>query len=310
MNKELLYNISAMPYRQPIPVYGWRFGGPQRTLAVMGAIRGDEYQQMYIAARLIHRLEKLEASGALSEDAGILVIPCAAQFSLNVSRRFWPLDNTDINRMFPGYEDGETTQRLAHKIFHALQGYHWGIHLTSLYLPGDFVPHIRVMKTGWQKEEEGLDFGLPYLIIRSPRPYDTVTLNYNWQVWETHAFSLYTKENSDIDPFSAEMAVDSILRFLACHGLLQADLPSGKETISFEESRMSTFYSTQAGILFPQKYPGDKVAAGEVVARILDPCTTEVREEIRSSVSGEVFFLRSARLLPEHTIVCRIIPER
>lgn len=309
MKKEILYSISAMPYRQPIPVYGFHFGGSDKTLAVMGAIRGDEYQQMYTAARLVHRLEHLEAEGALSQDAGILVIPCAAQFSMNVSRRFWPLDNTDINRTFPGYEEGETTQRLAHRIFHALQGYHWGVHLTSLYLPGDFVPHIRIMETGWQKDEEGLDFGLPYLIIRSPRPYDTVTLNYNWQVWETHAFSLYTKENSDIDPDSAEIAVDSILRFLCCHGLLEAELPAGQQTACFEESRLATLYSSCAGILVPKKYPGDEVVPGDTIACILDPCTTEVREEIISSVQGKVFFLRSARLLPEHTIVCRMIPD-
>lgn len=309
MKKELLYSISAQPYRESIHVYGWRFGGEEKTLAVMGAIRGDEYQQMYIAGRLIKRLEKLEAEGALAKEAGLLVIPCAAQFSMNVSRRFWPLDNTDINRMFPGFDEGETTQRLAHRIFHALQGYHWGIHLTSLYLPGDFVPHIRVMETGWQKDEEGLDFGLPYLLIRSPRPYDTVTLNYNWQVWATHTFSLYSAENSDIDPDSAEMAVDSILRFLARQGLLKAELPQGVQTVSLEERRLSSCYSTQSGVLMPQKRPGDKVGPGEVIALLLDPCTTEVREEIKSSVRGEVFFLRSARLLPEHTVVCRVIPE-
>ena len=309
MRKELLYNISAQPYRESIPVYGWHFGGEEKTLAVMGAIRGDEYQQMYIAGRLIRRLEALEAEGALAKEAGILVIPCAAQFSMNVSRRFWPLDNTDINRMFPGYAEGETTQRLAHRIFHALQGYHWGVHLTSLYLPGDFVPHIRVMETGWQEDEEGLDFGLPYLLQRTPRPYDTVTLNYNWQVWATHTFSLYTKENSDIDPDSAEMAVDSILRFLSRQGLLEVKLPPGHQTVRLEERRLASCYSTQAGILAPQKYPGEKVVPGETIALILDPCTTEVREKITASVQGEVFFLRSARLLPEHTVVCRVIPE-
>ncbi|MBQ3972066.1 MAG: succinylglutamate desuccinylase/aspartoacylase family protein, partial [Selenomonadaceae bacterium] len=99
MKREILCTISALPYRQPIPVYGFRFGSGDKTLAVMGAIRGDEFQQMYTAARLIQRLEKLESDGALS--AGILVVPCMAQFSMNVSRRFWPLDNTDINRMFP-----------------------------------------------------------------------------------------------------------------------------------------------------------------------------------------------------------------
>ena len=170
MKKELLYSISAQPYRETIPVYGWRFGGEEKTLAVMGAIRGDEYQQMYIAGRLIKRLAKLEAEGALSKEAGLLVIPCAAQFSMNVSRRFWPLDNTDINRMFPGFDGGETTQRLAHRIFHALQGYHWGIHLTSLYLPGDFVPISALWKRAGKRTRRGWISACPISLSVLPGP--------------------------------------------------------------------------------------------------------------------------------------------
>ena len=32
---------------------------------------------------------------------------------MNIGKRFWSADNTDINRMFPGYNLGETTQRIA-----------------------------------------------------------------------------------------------------------------------------------------------------------------------------------------------------
>ena len=28
-------------------------------------------------------------------------------------------------------------------------------------------------------------FGLPYVVLRKVRPYDTTTLNYNWKIWET-----------------------------------------------------------------------------------------------------------------------------
>ena len=105
MRRVKLFTIDALPYRQPIPVYGYRFGSRKKTLAVMGAIRGDEVQQMYVAARLVRKFSELEKEGAFAPDCGVMVVPCAGQFSMNVSKRFWPLDNTDINRMFPGYGD-------------------------------------------------------------------------------------------------------------------------------------------------------------------------------------------------------------
>ena len=326
MRKVKLFTIDALPYRQPIPVYGYRFGSRKKTLAVMGAIRGDEVQQMYTAARLVRRLAELEEQGAFAPDCGVLVIPSAGQFSMNVSKRFWPLDNTDINRMFPGYGEGETTQRLAARIFNALQGYRWGVHLASFYLPGDFVPHVRIVDTGYQPNEEGLDFGLPYLLIRKPHPYDTTTLNYNWQVWETRTFSVYSRTTDRIDEESAEMAVDSILyflakkgmlpykhpesvlRFLSEKGMLGCGLPEGSKTKTVKEENLVNVHNKKGGILMRYHHPVDFVKKGNLLAEIIDPYTTEIQEKILAPADGILFFAHHAQLIAGHSIVFRLIP--
>ncbi len=326
MRKVKLFTIDALPYRQPIPVYGYRFGSRKKTLAVMGAIRGDEVQQMYTAARLVRRLAELEEQGAFAKDCGVMVVPCAGQFSMNVSKRFWPLDNTDINRMFPGYDEGETTQRLAARVFNALQGYRWGVHLASFYLPGDFVPHVRIVDTGYQPNEEGLDFGLPYLLIRKPHPYDTTTLNYNWQVWETRTFSVYSRTTDRIDEESAEMAVDSILYFLAKKGMLPykhpesvlqflsekgmlgCGLPEGSKTKTVKEENLVNVHNKKGGILMRYHHPADFVKKGNLLAEIIDPYTTEIQEKILAPADGILFFAHHAQLIAGHSIVFRLIP--
>ena len=302
MRRVKLFTIDALPYRQPIPVYGYRFGSRKKTLAVMGAIRGDEVQQMYVAARLVRKFSELEKEGAFAPDCGVMVVPCAGQFSMNVSKRFWPLDNTDINRMFPGYGAGETTQRLADRIFTALQGYKWGVHLASFYLPGDFVPHVRVMDTGYQSNEEGLDFGLPYLMIRKPHPYDTTTLNFNWQVWDTCTFSVYSRTTDFIDESSAELAAESILRFLAKRGMLRSKVPESVLRFLAENNK-------KGGILIRYHHPADFVRAGNLLAEIIDPYTTEVREKICAPTDGTLFFAHHAQLIAGHSIVYRLIPK-
>ena len=48
MREEVLFTVDT-PYRHSLPVKGWRFGDPEKkSLAVMGALRGNEVQQMYI----------------------------------------------------------------------------------------------------------------------------------------------------------------------------------------------------------------------------------------------------------------------
>ena len=64
----------------------------------------------------------LENHGFLQKGLSVTVILSANPFSMNIGKRFWAMDDTDINRMFPGYNKGETTQRIAAGLFEKLQG--------------------------------------------------------------------------------------------------------------------------------------------------------------------------------------------
>lgn len=310
MRENVLFTVDT-PYRHSLPVKGWYFGDPaKKSVAVMGALRGNEIQQMYICARLIQALKELEQESLLAPDCGILVIPCANQFSMNVGKRFWAADNTDINRMFPGYEQGETTQRIAARIFSAIQGYRCGIHLASFYLPGDLLPHVRIMETGYQREEEAMAFGLPYVLLRRPQPYDTTTLNYNWQIWDTQAFSLYTRETDRIDPVAARQAVDAILRFLYAKGLSRrAVAPAETSPVLFREDGLRNVLSGAGGLLLRCCEPGDAVQAGDLLGEILDPCTCAVLEQLRADSPGRVFFIHRGQLINGHEVAFRILPQ-
>lgn len=310
MREEVLFTIDT-PYRYSLPVKGWYFGDPrEKSLAVMGALRGNEVQQMYICARFVRALEELEREGQLAAGCGILVIPCANQFSMNVGRRFWAADNTDINRMFPGYDQGETTQRIAARIFAAIQDYRYGVHLTSLYLPGDLLPHVRIMETGYQREEEAMAFGLPYVLLRTPQPYDTTTLNYNWQIWDTQAVSLYTHETESVDLAAARQAVDAMLRFLYAKGLSRREVPPPeKAPVLFREDGLHNVLSSAGGLLLRHHRPGDLVRAGDVLGEILHPGTCAVLEQLRADCPGRLFFSHRAQLINGHEVAFRILPE-
>lgn len=309
MKEEVLFTIDT-PYRPALQIRAWRFGDPgQKSLAVMGSLRGNEIQQMYICGQLIQALKAAESSHQLSPECGILVIPCANQFSMNVGRRFWAADNTDINRMFPGYDQGETTQRIAADIFQALQGYTYGVHLTSFYLPGDHLPHVRMMDTGYQHIEEAAAFGLPYIVLRTPRAYDTTTLNYNWQIWSTQAFSLYSTSTDCIDEDAARLAVGSILRFLAVKGLLHRQyFPAAGEPRILRESTLHNILSHAGGLMLCRRHPGDAVEKEELLGEILNPCTGQVLESLRSDCRGRVFFCRRSQLVNGHEVAFRILP--
>ena len=135
MKKKVLFSLKS-PYREQLDIVGFKFGHGKKSLAIVGAMRGNEVQQMYVCSRMVQELKKLESKGRIAEDTEILVVPCVNYYSMNIGKRFWAMDNTDINRMFPGYNLGETTQRIADGLFSKLRGYEYGIQLASFYQPG------------------------------------------------------------------------------------------------------------------------------------------------------------------------------
>lgn len=306
MEKEILFEMKS-PYRDTFQVLGYRFGGGAKTLAVVGAMRGDEIQQQYICAQLVKTLSEVERKGNLAKDKSILVIPSCNPFSMNVSRRFWAMDGTDINRMFPGYDKGETTQRIASALFEHIQNYEFGIQLASFYLPGDFVPHVRMLETGYEDIEHAKLFGLPYVTTRKPTPYDTTLLNFNWQIWGAKAYSIYSGQTNYVENVTSGQTVDAILRFLKkIDAALISVQRAGYESIVLKEGNLVNIAAQRAGIFYRIVGAGPHVEEGQVLARILDPYDGAVREVVKSPVEGTVFFAHNRPLALEHAIIYRI----
>lgn len=308
MRKDILYTLPS-PCREDLKVTGYRFGSGKKSACVVGAIRGNEIQQLYVCSQLVKKLTELEEQGAIVPDHEILVIPSVGHHSMNIGKRFWTVDNTDINRMFPGYDLGETTQRIAAGVFENVKDYEYGIQFASFYLPGDFIPHVRMMDTGFQNTSLANLFGLPYVVIRKARPIDTTTLNYNWQLWETNAFSVYTSKTDMIDEQSAHQAVAAVLRFLTRMGILRYNSHSGYIATIIAEEELAVVKTNAGGIYRRFRFPGEEVSLGEPLAEITHPYDGSVVSTILSPTDGVIFFSHEKPLVTENEIVYKIIKK-
>lgn len=306
MNKEIIYELDGL-YREQFKIEGFRFGHGNKAACIVGASRGNEIQQMYICSQLIKVLKNLEEHGNIVNDNEILVIPSINHYSINVGKRFWATDNNDINRTFPGSSEGDTTKRIANAVFERVKGYNYGIQFTSFYMPGDFIPHVRMMETGFQSASLANLFGTPYVLIRKPKPFDVTTLNYNWQMNGTNAFSLYTSSTEEIDEKSARQAVSSVLRFLTRMGILKYNNHSGYIASVIHDEDLMEVHTKSAGIYRRFKEPGDPVFHGDVIGEITDPYDGELLDKVISPTDGIVFFAHTSPMVMENTVVYKII---
>lgn len=60
MKKEIIYSLKGI-YREDYQIEGYRFGGGEKSACIVGALRGNEIQQLYICSQLVKALKELEA---------------------------------------------------------------------------------------------------------------------------------------------------------------------------------------------------------------------------------------------------------
>lgn len=294
-------------YREDMKVKGFRFGKGDKAACIVGSFRGNEIQQMYICSRLVQALRDLENSGGICVGKQILVIPNANPYSMNVGQKFFGMEESDINRMFPGNEKGETTSRIAAALFKEIADYSYGIQFSSFSIAGEFAPHVRMMKTGYQNTSLANLFGLPYVVVKKPAPIDTQTLNYNWQTEMTAAFLVYTNKTFEIDDKSARQAVAAVLRFLTRMGILRYESHSGYISHVIMEEDLTNVYTECAGIFKGLTELGEAVRYGQPLAQIMDPMEGSIRQMILAPTDGIVFFTHKEALVTQYDMVYRLI---
>lgn len=87
---------------------------PRPRFAVVGGVHGDEYDGI----RAAQRLAASQSPELL--DGTLVVIPVANPASFFGAQRRTPVDDIDLNRVFPGKPDGIVSEQLAHTLTEAV----------------------------------------------------------------------------------------------------------------------------------------------------------------------------------------------
>jgi predicted deacylase len=144
-----------------IPVVVVRNGtGP--TFLLTGGTHGDEYDSQIALMELARELDPARVQGR------IIIIPCLDLPAVEAGQRLCPIDNRDLNRVFPGNRNGTFTEMLADYVTRVLlpitdynMDLHTGgnFHTTALNTCSHFVDDAKQMRANI---EIGLAWGAPY----------------------------------------------------------------------------------------------------------------------------------------------------
>ncbi len=298
------------PNRAPLRIEGFLFGEEKSkapSVAIIGAMSGDHINQLYVASGLVDYLRTKEEEGKIV--GRILVVPAVNAYALNMGEKNWPLDKTDLNMMFPGYAEGETTQRIASRLFGELKGYDYGIILEGRRDQGMCLPYVKLVQSGYEDLESAKDLGMSFIYHRPYNPIETVMLQYNWQLWETKACSIVFGKNGALDQGSCDEVHTAVVRFLSKRKMLDFHVFEGHTSNIIDPSRITLIKASRAGIFISKVHSGAHIKKGEVLGVIKDALSGEKREKMISPCEGVVTCQYAHPLIFQNSIAFRIASQ-
>jgi len=293
--------------REPMVIEGYLFKGTDPDapkVAIIGSMQGDALIPLHASASLVNFLKnKIKAQKILGD---VLIIPSINHYALNISEKFWPLDKTNINMMFPGFDQGETTQRIAQKVFEAIKDYNYGVVLETRTDQSICIPYLMLLKSSWEDMQGAQNFGLKIIHHKELESIDTVTLQYNWQLWGTKAYSIMCPAEQKIDEEISKEIIQSMIRFMNENKIIKYPIFKEYNSNILQSKNIYTIKSPNSGKFISTKSLGSYITKGEVLGKIIDSLNGEVIHQFKSKVDGKLLCVFNNALVNENAIVYKI----
>jgi predicted deacylase len=254
----------------PIPIICIRNGVGPTALLISGN-HGDEYEGQVALSKLARRLDAGELRGR------IIILPALNYPAVDAGRRVSPLDQGNLNRMFPGDANGTPTEMIAHYVSEVLLpladiviDLHSG-GTSLLYLPCCL---IRVGKTAAETArlvELMHVFGAPIgSISDGSGGGGATTLSATAQALGIPALTTELGGGASLSRAGETLARDGVLRVLKHMGILpEAIVEPPEATRSMRvDGRQAFTYAPVRGIFEPAVAVGDEVEAGDLAGTI------------------------------------------
>jgi predicted deacylase len=259
------------------PVMVVRGTEPGPTLCLTAGIHGDELNGVEIVRRVADSVDPAGLRGVL------VALPIVNPHGFRRSSRYLP-DRRDLNRFFPGRDDGSAASRIAHRVFEQvirqcdyLIDFHTGsFHRTNL-------PHLRgdLSHRGVVKLAEAF---APEILLHSvPRPG---ILRGAAVAAGIPAVTFEAGEPMRFDPEAILAGVDGVKRTLV--GLEMAavaDAGPAPETATYQHAFWVRV--DDGGILLPFVPLGETIRADTPLATVTDPISNQ-EVVVRSPFGGRI----------------------
>lgn len=264
---------SETSVHMPVHVYHGKKEGP--VLFISAAVHGDEINGVEIIRRILSLPAIRRLRGTL------IAVPIVNVFGFDNHSRYLP-DRRDLNRCFPGRDQGSLASRVAHVFMNEIVAKaDIGIDLHTAAVHRDNFPQIRADLENEKLNDLARSFAAPVL-LHSAAPEGSLR---HCAIDESTPIMVYEAgEALRFDELSISVGARGVLNVMREMGMIaKGKARKVKKSVLL---RSSTWVrSTKSGLLRANVKLGDMVSCGDVIGYVSDPAH-QVDEVIRASYDG------------------------
>lgn len=310
----------SVPFNSPLPIAVQEFGRGKPVLSIVSGLHGDEYNGLYVCHLLIEWLRRVESrQGDHVLRGKVRVLPAINPVGLLLAERNWPFDDTDIDRMFPGYAQGETVQRLASWVFDRVRHSDAcvDIHASDRFI--EEWPQAVVYSGQNRALKLAMAMALPLVCLHRPGPHSPgamdsnllhSTLSYNLLQVGVDSVVVQAGRGLHLEPTHCERVFAGLVRLALHLGVVSGPAPvDATATQVMAGPDFQLVHSRCPGLFLPLVTTGEIVRTGQLLGRVLDPLRGEMLEQPISPCNGWVVSLRLHPVVLQGSLIARICPD-
>ena len=281
-------------------------GTSKKRICVVSGTHGDELEGQYVCWKLVNRLsEELDLLDGIVD-----VYPALNPLGINAMMRGIPQFDLDMNRIFPGDENGTFAEFAAAKITEDLKGAALvvDIHASNIFLRE--VPQIRVnvLSSSYLlplAENANMDL----IWVHESSTVLESTLAYTLNAMDTPTLVAEMGVGMRITESYGEQLTAGILNLMRQLGIYKGETQDVKKPIIGRDGQVSFLNADKSGIFLPKAKHNSKVEKDEEIGRIINPIEGTVKEVLTSPCDGWLFTLREYPVVYSGSLIARILND-
>lgn len=281
--------------------------GEEKRIAIVTGTHGDELEGQFVCYELLRRLKA--EPGYLK---GIVdIYPALNPLGIDSITRGIPMFDLDMNRIFPGSEDGPMSESLVYRLTEDLKGADLcvDIHASNIFLME--LPQVRINElTAEMLVPLGKKINVDFVWVHGASTVLESTLAYSLNSVGTPTLVVEMGVGMRITRAYGCQLVEGILNVMKEMGIWEGEVGEVRTPVVSTDREVGYLNADSAGIFVPHVKIGEQVKAGDLLGEILNPLSGDVEQAVTAPISGMVFTRREYPIVYSGSLLGRILGSR